>query len=180
MGGCIATLDRFSAVDEVGKWYALTTMSRHERIAAYHLRTHGIATFFPTVTEIHRWTDRRKQVEMPLFPGYLFIHALLSQQIRRIVLLARGIAGFVAMGGEPVAIPDEQIVSVERLLASHLRCSPYPFLKIGQRIRVRGGALDGIEGVLVRVEGEKALVVRVEAISRSLAVRLEGYDIQVA
>lgn len=153
-------------------------MSRHERLVAQQLEHHAISTFLPTFTEIHRWSDRRKKVELPLFPGYVFVHAVLSPQVRRSVFLARGTAGFITMGGEPVPVPDEQIEGVQKVLANKVPCQAHPFLKIGQRVRVRGGALDGVEGILIRGNGENGLVISIDAISRSLVLRIEGYDVQ--
>jgi transcription antitermination factor NusG len=103
----------------------------------------------------------------------------MSPQVRRAVLFSRGVAGFITMSGEPVPIPDEQIETVHRLLANDIPCAAHPFLRIGQRVRVRGGALDGVEGILTGFNGSKGLVVSVESIQRSLAVRIEGYDVEV-
>ena len=169
---------RFLAPSEINKWYALATMSRHERLVAQQLENQAINTFLPTFTEIHRWSDRRKQVELPLFPGYLFVHAVLSSSVRRSVLFARGAAGFVTMGGEPLPVQDEQIEDVQKLVASKLQFQAHPFLKVGQRVRIRGGSLDGVEGILVRCNGGNRLVISIDAISRSVALRIEGYDIQ--
>ncbi len=175
-----ASETRFPVPTEIGKWYALATMSRHERFVAHQLETQGVTTFLPTFTEIHRWSDRRKKVELPLFSGYLFVHAVMSPQVRQSVLFARGTAGFITMGGKPIPVPDEEIESVQKLLTNNVPCRAYPFLKIGQRVRVRGGSLDGVEGILVRFNGEKGLVVSIDAISRSLALRIEGYDVEPA
>lgn len=160
-------------------WYALATLSRHERVVAHEMECRGVSTFLPTISEIHRWSDRRKKVEAPLFPGYLFVHSPMSPHVRRAAMFARGAIGFVAMRGEPLSIPEEEIEGVRRLLDSDVKCSPYPFLKTGQRVRVRGGALDGVEGHLIRREGEKTLVISIEAIARSVALHLDGYAIEV-
>jgi transcription antitermination factor NusG len=155
------------------------TLSRHERIVAYQLNNQGVKTFLPSFTEIHRWSDRRKKVEVPLFPGYLFVHAIISPQVRRLVLFARGVAGFINMSGKPVPIPNDQIESVQKLLANNIRCVCYPFLRVGQRVRVRGGALDGVQGILTAHHGQKGLVISIDGIQRSLAVHIEGYDVEV-
>ena len=173
-----ATEAWFPVSAETTKWYAIATMSRHERMVARQLEHQAIDTFLPTFAEIHRWSDRRKKVELPLFPGYLFVRARLSPQVRRSVLFARGTAGFITMGGDPVPVPDEQIEGVQKLLASTLQFQPHPFLKVGQRVRVRGGSLDGVEGILVRRNGEHGLVISIDAISRSLSLCVKGYDIQ--
>ena len=129
--------------------------------------------------DIRRWSDRRKLVELPLFSGYLFVHATVSPQIRRIVLFARGVAGFVAMRGEPVSIPDEQIDNVKELLAKNIRCAAHPFLKVGQRVRIRGGSLEGLEGILVSHNGDRKLVISVNTIERSFSIGIKGYDVEV-
>jgi transcription antitermination factor NusG len=129
--------------------------------------------------EIHRWSDRKKMVELPLFPGYLFIHANMSPQVRQVVSFVRGVAQIVSMGGEPTPIPDDQIENVQRLLVNNVGCVEYPFLKIGQRVRVRGGALDGIQGILIAHNGNRGIIISIDGIERSLAVRIEGYDLEV-
>ncbi len=139
----------------------------------------GVSTFLPTITEVHHWSDRRKKVEVPLFPGYIFVQAVMSARVRRSGMCARGAVGFLAIHGEPVPIPENEINDIRTLLASHEKCSPYPFIKVGQRVRVRGGALDGIEGRLTRREGETTLVISIEAISRSVALHIDGYDLDV-
>ena len=160
-------------------WYAVQTRSRHERVVAAQLREQGVSTFLPMITQIRRWSDRRKLVEFPLFSGYVFVHATVSPLIRRIVLFSRGVAGFVAMQGEPLPIPDEQIDNVKGLLAKNIRCAAHPFLKVGQRVRIRGGSLEGLEGILVAHNGDRKLVVSVDTIQRSFSVRIEGYDLEV-
>ena len=160
-------------------WYALATLSRHERVVAHEMTYRAVSTFLPTITEVHYWSDRRKKVEVPLFPGYIFVHAVMSAHVKRSGMCARGAVGFLAIRGEPVPIPENEINDIRVLLASHEKCSPYPFIKVGQRVRVRGGALDGIEGRLARREGETTLVISIEAISRSVALHIDGYDLDV-
>ena len=160
-------------------WYAVQTRSRHERVVAAQLREQGVSTFLPMITQIRRWSDRRKLVEFPLFSGYVFVHAAVSPQIRRIVLFSRGVAGFVAMRGEPVSIPVEEIDNVKELLAKNIRCTAYPFLKVGQRVRIRGGSLEGLEGILVSHNGHRKLVISVNTIERSFSIRIDGYDVDV-
>jgi transcription elongation factor/antiterminator RfaH len=161
------------------RWYAVQTRSRHERVVAAQLTEQGVSTFLPTITQIRRWSDRRKLVEFPLFSGYVFVHAEISRRVRTIVLFSRGVAGFVAMQGEPLAIPDEQIDNVKELLAKNICCASYPFLKVGQRVRIRGGSLEGLEGILVAHNGDRKLVVSVDAIERSFSIQLDGYDLEV-
>jgi len=167
-----------SVVQTVINWYAVKTMSRHERFVANELEYQGVTSFLPSITEIHRWSDRRRKVERPLFPGYLFVRAAMSAQLRRAVLFARGVAGFITMKGDPIPIPDEQIENVQKLLANDIPCIAHPFLRIGQRVRIRGGSLNGVEGILTAFNGHRGLVVAIDGIQRSLAVRIEGYDVE--
>jgi transcription elongation factor/antiterminator RfaH len=161
------------------RWYAVQTRSRHERVVAAQLKDQGVSTFLPMITQIRRWSDRRKLVEFPLFSGYIFVHAEISRQVRTIVLFSRGVAGFVAMQGEPLPIPDEQIDSVRQLLAKNIHCAAHPFLKVGQRVRIRGGSLEGLEGILVSHNGDRKLVISVNTIERSFSIRIDGYDVEV-
>lgn len=161
------------------RWYAVQTRSRHEQVVAAQFRVQGISTFLPMMTYARRWTDRHKLVEFPLFSGYMFVNTVASPQIRRTVLSARGVVGFVAMGGEPLPIPDEQIDSVKELIAKNIPCTAYPFLKVGQRVRIRGGSLEGLEGILVSHNGDRKLVISVNTIERSFSIGIEGYDVEV-
>ena len=161
-----------------GSWYAVQTRSRHEKLAAYHLQMRGVAQYLPTVIETHRWSDRRKRVELPLFPGYVFVRCIDSNARRVVVLRTPGVVRFVGPSPSGTVIPDEQIESVRTLVERNLPWTSYPFLKAGQRVRVRGGALDGVEGVLVRRNGEDSLIISVDAIQRSLSVSIRGYNIE--
>jgi transcription termination/antitermination protein NusG len=159
-------------------WYALHTRSRHEKIVAQRLEERGVTTFLPVVTEVHRWSDRKKSVQMPLFGCYVFAKFVPNRSERLQVLRVEGVFGLVGGQGEGIAIPDEQIAAVRNLVEGQLPWSSHPFLKIGQRVRIRSGALDGLEGVLVQRNGDRTLVISVDAIQRSLAVRVEGYEVE--
>lgn len=160
-------------------WYALHTRARHERAAEQRLRVQGMTTFLPVTTEVHRWSDRRKRIEVPLFSCYLFIHSALSAQDRVHVFRDDSVLGFVGVRGQAIPIPDQQIYAVRTLIAQNISWSFHPFLKAGQRVRIRGGALDGIEGIFLSRSGDDQLIISVDAVQRSLAVRISGYDIEV-
>ena len=89
-----------------------------------------------------------------------------------------GVFGIVSMRGEAIPIPDEQIEALRTVVTQQIPFSAHPYLKIGQRVRIRGGSLDGVEGVLLSRSGDRTLIISVEAIQRSLAVRVEGYDVE--
>lgn len=159
-------------------WYGLQTRPRHEKMVAQRLGERGVTTFLPLVTEVHRWSDRKKSVQMPLFSCYVFARFVPNRTERLRVLRVEGVFGLVGAGGEGIAIPDAEIDAVRGVVEGEMPWSAHPFLKIGQRVRVRSGALDGLEGVLVERNGDRTLVISVDAIQRSLAVRVEGYEVE--
>jgi len=159
-------------------WYALHTRPRHEKLVVQRLEERGVKTFLPIVTEVHKWSDRKKQVQLPLFSCYVFAK-FVPQRVERLnVLRVGGVLGLVGSGGEGTPIPDGQIDAVRTLMDGPIPWSSYPFLKIGQRVRIRGGALEGLEGILVARSGNQTLVISIDAIQRSLAVRVEGYQVE--
>jgi transcription antitermination factor NusG len=160
------------------QWFALQTRARHEKVVAQRLHDRGITTFLPLVRGVHRWSDRRKTVELPLFSCYVFAKLVPRNDQRLRVLLVDGVSRFVGPSGQGVTIPEEQIDAVRKVVGEKLPYSSYPFLKIGQRVRIRSGALDGVEGILISRSGDRTLIVSVDAIQRSLAVRIEGYDLE--
>jgi transcription antitermination factor NusG len=164
---------------DCASWYAIHTRARHERVVAQRLRDQGLTTFLPVTTEVHRWSDRRKSIEVPLFSCYVFVRMAMTPEERARVFRVDGILGLVGVHGQGTPIPDEQIDAVRALLAQKISWSFHPFLKVGQRVRIRGGALDGVEGIFLSRNGDHTLVVSVDAVQRSLAVRISGYDIEV-
>lgn len=160
-------------------WYAVQTRSRHEKSVCHHFQNRGIAHYLPIVTQIHRWSDRTKKVELPLFSGYVFVQVPPTNEARVRVLQVDGVVRLVGHVAEATPIPDEQIESLRMLVDQKLPCSAHPFLKAGQRVRIRGGALDGMEGILQSRNGEDMLVISVEALQRSVSVTICGYNIDV-
>ncbi len=161
-------------------WYALLTQARHEKVVSQRLSEHGIPAFLPLVSEVRRWRNRKKKVELPLFSCYVFARLLPTSQDQLRALRIDGVFSLVGFRGAGTPIPDEQIEAVRRLVEGQLPLRSHPFLKIGQRVRIRSGALDGVQGVLVSRSGENTLIVSIEAIQRSIAVRIEGYDVEPA
>jgi len=161
----------------VAQWYAVQTRYRFEKKVTAHLQSKGMETFLPRLDEIHRWSDRRKAVEIPLFPGYVFVRLGPSSGSRMKVLRTQGVRDFVTFRGAAAPIPAKQIEDLQLLLAHKVPCALHAFLKIGQRVRIRGGCLDGLEGILER-SGDKNLVISIECIQRSVAVKIEGYELE--
>ncbi|MCU1298183.1 MAG: putative Transcription termination/antitermination factor NusG, partial [Acidobacteriaceae bacterium] len=156
-------------------WYAVQTRARHEKRVAQRFHEQGLPTFLPLVNEVHRWSDRKKAVELPLFGCYVFVKTAANREDRLRVCRIDGVFKIVGGKGEGTPIPEEQIEAVRTITSQQLVWSEHPFLKIGQRIRIRSGALAGVEGILTARNGDRTLVVSVDAIQRSLAVRIEGY-----
>lgn len=167
-----------TAAQNQASWYAVRTRSRHEKLVAKQLESQGIESFLPIVTQTRNWSDRRKQIELPLFSGYTFLRMIHSPEDRVRVLRTQGVVNFVGVHGTGTPIPDHQIENIKMLVASHLPYEERPYLSVGQRVRVRGGALDGVQGILVAENGDRSLVISVEPIQRSLYVRVSGYDVE--
>ena len=159
-------------------WYAVVSRSRHEKLVATALTNTGITAFLPLVSEMHHWSDRQKLVEVPLFPGYVFVQIPSSPESQLRVLKTSGVVQFVGNRCGAVSITDKEISDVRAVLDQKLGCSPYPFLQLGQRVRIRGGSLDGVEGILVRRESDSKLVISIELIQRSLAVSVYNFDVE--
>jgi len=162
----------------IENWYAVHTRARHERAVAHRLREQGVNTFLPLVTEVHRWSDRRKSVEVPLFGCYVFVKLPPTGEDRLRVLRIDGVFRFVGTRGVGTPIAESQIEAVRTLIGQQVPWSTHSFLQIGQRVRVRGGSLDGVEGILLSRNDDNTLVISIDAIQRSLSVRIQGYDVE--
>jgi len=160
------------------RWYALHTRARHERVVEQRLREHGMETLLPVVKEVHRWSDRKKTVEVPLFSCYLLVRCALRPEERTLAHRIDSVLGFVGARGVGIPIPDDQIESIKTVLSQAAPWRSHPFLKVGQRVRVRGGALDGVEGVFLSENGDHSLIISIDVIQRSMAVRIDGYDVE--
>lgn len=165
-------------IAETRQWYAVHTRSRHEKNVVAQLREKKVWTYLPLSTQTHHWSDRKKLVEVPLFPGYTFVQINRTDEDRLAVLRTRGVVCIVGSQGFGTPIPSKQIEDVARLLDQRVPFTLFPFLREGQRVRIRGGSLDGVEGVLVKKNLDPHLVVSVELLQRSVAVRMTGYDLE--
>lgn len=159
-------------------WYAIRTRSRHEKLVDRQLKERGLISFLPLVPQARRWSDRRKLVHFPLFPGYSFVQIAAVPEQRIQVLKVNGVVGFVGGGGQGSPIPEVELESLRSLIAARAPFTTHPFVQIGQRVRIRGGALDGVQGILQSENGDGSLVVSIAAIQRSLALRVQGYEIE--
>jgi transcription termination/antitermination protein NusG len=166
-----------STVDQT-RWYAVRTRSRHEKLVSRQLESQGIQSFLPVITKISKWSDRRKEVELPLFSGYAFVRLDHASGERVRVLQTQGVVNFVGVQGSGVPIPDQEIENINILLASKVTYQERPYLQVGQRVRVCGGALDGVQGILAAENSDRSLVISVGLIQRSISVRVAGYNVE--
>ena len=159
-------------------WYPLQTRYQCERKVDAALRDEGFESFAPTQLQTRKWSDRTKSVESPLFPGYTFVrmHAEPKSLIK--VLRLPGLVRFVTSGRELVAVPNEEIEAVRALIRSNASYETGPFPAVGEKVRIRGGCLEGVEGVLTEQTGRGEIVVSVGAIQRSLKIPLTGYSVE--
>jgi transcription antitermination factor NusG len=156
-------------------WYAIETRPRHEKKVAADLKEKMIEVFLPLISEMHKWSDRRQVVQVPLFPGYVFVRIANAMNVRISILRSRGVQKFVGTRGVGTPIPECQIAAIRTLVEQRIPFTPHPFLSIGRRVRLRGGSLDGVEGILLAKNGDQSLVISVELIQRSVAMRVSGY-----
>jgi transcription antitermination factor NusG len=159
-------------------WFAVHTRPRYEKKITMELQEKQIQAFLPLHSAIHQWNDRRQVVDMPLFSGYVFvrINSLLVSRIA--VLRTQGVLNFVGVRGMGTPIPDSEIEAVQAVLGQKIPFEPYTYLRVGQRVRICGGCLDGVTGILAGVNGKQSVVVSVNLIQRSIAMRIEGYKVE--
>jgi transcription antitermination factor NusG len=158
------------------QWFALYTRSRHEKRIAEQLHNKQIEHFLPLYESVHRWRDRNAQVQLPLFPGYVFVRLCLTDRLQ--VLQLPGAVRFVSFSGQPQALPENQVESLRSGLATQLRMEPHPFLRAGRRVRIRRGPLQGAEGILLRRKERTRFILSLELLMRSVAVEVDAADVE--
>ncbi len=153
-------------------WFALQVKARHEANVADHLQGKGYEWFLPLYKVRKRWSDRIKEVEAPLFPGYLFCR--LNPQNRLPILKTPGVIQIVGNSRAPVAVDRAEIEAIQRMVESGIPNHPWPFLETGDRVRIESGPLSGLEGILAEFKGNHRLVLSVTLLQRSVAVEIDS------
>jgi transcription antitermination factor NusG len=153
------------------RWYALTVKPNHERAAAQALESKALETFVPLFRSRRRWSDRIKELELPLFAGYVFCRFSGTERTR--ILSTPGVRSVVGFGNRPAAVEDAEIRAVRTLVASGQTLGPWPFLRVGERVRVDAGPLCGVEGILTQVKDAWRVVVSIELLQRSIAAEVD-------
>ena len=157
-------------------WYAAHTCANHEIRVSEQLVAREVEHFLPVYRSVRRWRDRRVELDLPLFPGYVFVRLALRDRLR--VLQIPSVARLVGFGGSPAALPDEDVEILRAGLDPRLVAEPHPFLREGRRVRVRSGPLEGMRGLLLRRRGKARFIVSVESIMRSMSVELDEADLE--
>ena len=160
------------------RWYAAQTCANHEKRVFEQLEQRTVEAYLPRYTSVRRWKDRQVRLELPLFPGYVFVHLALRDRLQ--VLQTPSVVRLVGFGGHPASLPDQEIDQLRQGLAREIRFEPHPYLKVGQRVRVTTGPLQGLEGILVRKKNVSRLVVSLDLIMRSVAVEIDAADLERA
>jgi transcription antitermination factor NusG len=161
----------------IPQWFAVHTSSRHEKHVALQLGARDIDYLLPLYDEVHRWNDRRMKVQLPLFPGYLFVRIIPTQRID--VVTVPGVARIVGFHNGPAPIDESEIEALRRGISSGMKLAPHPYLKAGCRVRIRDGALRGLEGVLVRNKNCDRIIISVDLIMKSIALEIDSVDLEV-
>lgn len=160
------------------KWYALYTCVRHEKRIAEQIERRSLPCFLPVYRSMRRWADRRKELELPLFPGYVFVRMGLQRKLA--VLQIPGVVHLVSFDGKPAEVPVEEIETWRTRLSGAAGIEPHPYLRRGRRVRVRRGAMQGLEGIVSRRKGHCRVVFSIDLIQRSVAIELEEEDLEPA
>ena len=153
------------------RWFALRVKPRFEKTVATMARNKGYQEFLPLYQCRRRWSDRFQSVELPLFPGYIFCQ--LNPEFRLPLLTIPGALHFIGIGRVPAPIEDEEIAAIQTAMRCGLWAEPWPFLNVGQRVRLEEGPLAGLEGLLIEVRKKQRLIVSVTLLKRSVAVEIE-------
>lgn len=161
------------------QWYVVHTYTQNEKKVATELERRGIETFVPFRTEVHQWSDRKKRVSVPLFPGYAFVRMdATADNCVRVTRTPRVLRLLGHDNGRPTPVPDSEIESTRQLVTGDVSLLPHTFLRIGQKVRICGGALEGVQGIVVGNGDDCRLVVSVNLIQQSVALSLRGYSVE--
>ena len=157
-------------------WYVTYTCPRHEKYVAQQLTEREIGSFLPLYTSVRRWKDRRKCLELPLFPGYVFVQ--MTDRNRLDILRLPGVVQIVSFQGKPAPVPLAEIDALRRGMAGSVVVQPHPFLQAGRRVRIIDGPMAGVEGIFVRRKDQVRIVISISLIQRSVAMEIGEADVE--
>jgi transcription antitermination factor NusG len=159
-----------------GNWYALYTAPRHEKQVASQINRQGIDCFLPLYRSVRQWKDRRKELALVLFPGYVFVRMTWEHRLR--VLQLPGAVRLVTFNGQPVPLAEAEIENLQNHLSCSGKIGPHPYLSVGRLVRVRSGPLKGLEGIIQRTKDRCRIVLSIHLIMRSVAVEVDDGDVE--
>ncbi|MFZ0317843.1 MAG: UpxY family transcription antiterminator [Candidatus Sulfotelmatobacter sp.] len=159
-------------------WYALYTCPRHEKCVAQQIEQRSIACFLPLYRSVRRWKDRRKELELALFPGYVFVRLALKDRLR--VLQLPSAVRLVSFNGQPATLPEAEIENLQQRLSRGVSIEPHPYLSVGRRVRVCAGPMQGLEGIIVRRKDRCRVVFSLDLIMRAVSVEVDESDVEPA
>ena len=159
-------------------WCALYTRHQHEKVIAQALAYKGFEVLLPLYDSVRRWKDRRKLLSLPLFPGYVFVRGGVTRRLQ--VLTTPGVHMILCTGDRVAIIPEKEIEAIRKAINGPYRIEPHPFLKCGDRVRVRRGALEGVEGILVRKKNLCRLVLSVHLVAQSVGLEIDASEVEPA
>ena len=178
----VAPVSEFSGSDDprlearTEHWYAAYTCSRYEKCVAKQLEQRRVECFLPLYRSWRRWKDRRKQVDLALFPGYVFVRIALQERLR--VLELPGVVRLVSFNGQPAPLPKHDIEALRNGLEQRIYAEPHPYLRVGRKVRIVHGPLAGTQGILVRKKDKVRVVLSLDVLMRSVAVELDAADVE--
>jgi transcription antitermination factor NusG len=158
------------------RWYAAYTRANHEKSVAEQLCVRSVENFLPLYASMRKWKDRRVKLDLPLFPGYVFVRLAIRDRLR--VQQVPGVVRLVGFGGTPAELPTEDVEALQLGLARGIHAEPHPYLTLGRRVRLTSGPLGGMHGILLRRKGNFRVVVSLELIQRSVVVDVDVADIE--
>lgn len=152
-------------------WFALAVKSNHEKVVSAALRSRGFEEFLPLRRVRHKWADRYKTLQLPVFPGYVFCRFPLYSRIT--VLATPGVVRVIGRGSTPEPVSETEILNIQRVVTSELPIQPCEFIATGQRAVITSGVLEGLEGIVQKMKGNLRLVMSIDLLRRSVAVEIE-------
>jgi transcription antitermination factor NusG len=166
----------WQALRSVPHWYAVYTRANHEKRVAEQLEQRSVEHFLPSYDSVRRWKDRKVHLQMPLFPGYVFVRIPLFDQLR--TLQIRSVVRIVGFNGTPTPLPEEEIQAIQNGLRQGVCAEPHPYLVVGRRVRVVAGPLAGLQGIMLKKKNRTRVVISLELIMRSVAVEVDPAQLQ--
>jgi transcription antitermination factor NusG len=157
-------------------WYAIYTRHQHEKAIAKSLSSGGIEVFVPTYDTVRQWKDRKKSLSLPLFPSYVFLRHRPEQHLK--VVSTPGVHFIVSVAGRPAPIPEVEIIAIQKAVKNCSGVQPHPFLRCGDRVRVKSGSLDGVEGILIRTKSGHRLILSAQLLERSISVEVDMSSVE--